>query len=63
MSCKNPTHNLCVKDPNANAFRQIGVGWENSKGQIKLKLDAAVMLRWDDDLQITLFPKHDSKKG
>lgn len=58
-----PTHNLCIKRKDqrrvgSSAFVQVGVGWQNEKGQISIRLDAGVSLNWRDcdDLWITLFP-------
>jgi hypothetical protein len=63
-----PTHNLCVKIDGGRKntkgndfFRQVGVGWMNEKGQVKIKLEPATVLRWDDGLTIHLFKNE--KKG
>ncbi len=57
-----PTHNLCVKRKNAerSVFVQVGAGWCNDRGQIRLVLNPGVSLSWKDEkeLSVTLFPNN-----
>jgi hypothetical protein len=58
-----PTHFLCIKrkDDKRAKFDNIGCGWINDKGQIKLKVNIGVVLSWRDldDLTLYLFPNKD----
>jgi len=63
MSNNKPTHFLCIKrKENKNEkFHNVGVGWENDKGQVKLKIDDGVVLSWRDmdTFTLYLFPSKD----
>jgi len=56
-----PTHNLCLKVERENdkaPWVQVGVGWQNEKGQIGIRLNAGVTLSWHDTqvYSLRLFP-------
>jgi hypothetical protein len=58
------THNVCVgrlyqDRPPKRVFTQIGVGWEQPNGAIKLRLDVTVVLGPAEELW--LFPKADGR--
>lgn len=55
-----PTHNLCVKmkDKDSARFVQVGVAWENEKGQFSIRLNPGTVLGWRDleEMTLTIFP-------
>ena len=61
-----PTHNLCVKmkDKEPARFVQVGVAWENEKGQVNIRLNPGTVLGWRDleEMTLTLFPSNDKSK-
>jgi hypothetical protein len=54
-----PTHILKArsKKDDKTFNNRIGVGWETADGWIEIKLDPCVVLHWQDDVYINLYPK------
>jgi hypothetical protein len=52
-----PTHKLVVKRRAGDEQgRPIGVGWENDKGWISIKLNPCVVISHNDDVYLNLYP-------
>ena len=55
------THAICMKqkDSRGTSWIQIGVGWMNDKGHLKLKLNMGVTLSWHDldNYSVSVFPR------
>lgn len=60
-----PTHNLCIvrkgkkKTDVKQFFTQVGVGWQNDKGTIRIMMDPGCVLHWRDmdDMKVFVFPR------
>lgn len=59
MNNPKPTHNLRVMSKVAGSKDQgtVGVAWKREDGSFYVKLNPCVVLRWDDEVQIGLFPR------
>jgi len=51
-----PTHRLRVMTKDGKRKGTIGAAWQRSDGSFLLRLDPCVVVRWDDDVTISLFP-------
>jgi hypothetical protein len=52
-----PTHALVAKRRNTEEpGRRIGVGWENDKGWIGIKLNPCVVISHNDDVWLNIYP-------
>jgi hypothetical protein len=54
---RTPTHVLKVKERRGSAKGEVGVAWLNEDGSLHVILNPCVVLSWNDDVHITLFPK------
>jgi hypothetical protein len=52
-----PTYVVKVKERNGPATALVGVAWDNDDGSFHIILNPCVVLAWNDDMHITLFPK------
>lgn len=58
-----PTHNIVIRGPDneegrASFWKQVGVAWENERGQLKMKLDVGTVLDWrlSDEFALYIMP-------
>ena len=53
-----PTHRLKSKHKRTGHHGEVGVGWLDPKGHVRISLYPGVVLSWRDneDLYLTLFP-------
>lgn len=56
---RSPDFNLRVRTSTGKTAT-VGSGWLSAAGHINLKLNPGVHLRWDDELQITIFVRSES---
>ena len=57
LSPRAPTHVLKVKDRNGSVKGEAGVAWLNEDGSLHIILNPCVVLAWNDNVHLTLFPK------
>lgn len=51
-----PTHKIRVKVRDTDRSSDVGVAWDRGDGSFSLQLNIGTVLKWDDDLHISLFP-------
>jgi hypothetical protein len=51
-----PTHRLKALNKLTNNRCEVGAGWLNANGSISVRLNPCIVLRYDPEIVITLFP-------
>jgi hypothetical protein len=52
-----PNYVLMVKPKRQNAVAtKVGVAWMDEEGRLSIKLEPCVVLHWNDDLWLSLYP-------
>jgi len=58
-----PDFRLSIKHRVTGASGTVGAAWKDDRGFLNIRLNPGVVLSWQDDVYLNLFPVEDAPKG